>query len=194
MSTDSNAADVFEAVEADPDAILEECDAETPTELVESGGKHEAGLEDEVDDVTAAELFADLEDEIGDSNSNREPDSAETNRTDAVDESDRLADLAFEFVGDADVTVQDDGDVIDATAAELEALTGTDPNSEPATDGDDLADTTAATDSHSSAAGAAPGTLTVTTGTGDRFELVGPAPTTTRVSNDTFGSAGTDVY
>ncbi|WP_226004816.1 hypothetical protein [Natrinema salinisoli] len=171
MSTDSTVTEVFEDVEADPDAILEACGAETPAELVESGGKHEAAP-DEISDATAAELFADLGDEMADSN--------------------RETALETEFVGDADVTVRDDGDAIDATAAELDALTATDPTLDWPTAADDPVETPASTDSVSSD-DASFDTLVLRDGGTDGLELVGD-PTTTRVADDAFGTAGSDAY
>jgi hypothetical protein len=172
MSTDSTVTEVFEDVEADPDAIFEACDAETPAELVESGGKHETAP-DEISDATAGELFADLGDEIGGSNAD--------------------AALEIEFVGDADVVVRDDGDTIDEEAAELDALTATDPPFEWGTDAADPAAPDRSPNSERSGAVASSGTLTIRDGGTDELELVGD-PTTTRVADDAFGDAGADAY
>ncbi|SEQ77964.1 hypothetical protein [Natrinema salaciae] len=153
MSTDSTVTEVFEDVEADPDAILEAWDAETPAELVESGGRHEADAVDEISDVTAAEVFADHGDQDVTNSPPRDGECEETRRTDEGgddrdDASDRVADREFEFVGDAAVAVRDDDRVETASS----------------------------------------GTLTLRDGRTDGLELVGPEPTTTRVTDDTFGS------
>lgn len=62
MSTDSTVTEVFEDVEVDPDAILDACEADTPEAILEGGGEHDAVPDDEIDadDVTAADLFANL--------------------------------------------------------------------------------------------------------------------------------------
>ena len=209
MSTDSTATEVFEDVEPDPDAILEAHGAETPDELIESGGKHDAGSDDAVD-TTAAELFADLADvETADSNPQesadpipQETESDKPSRTDGDgDGADPAADLAFEFVGDSDVTVRDDGAVIDATAAELGALTATDPSPGRATDASPVwaTDSVERTEPTASAspdsAGAADepsGTLTIRDDGTDDLELVGPDPTPTRLADDTFDAVPAD--
>ncbi|MDF9747373.1 hypothetical protein [Natrinema salsiterrestre] len=171
MSTDSTVTEVFEDVEADPDAILEACGAETPAELVESGGKHDPEP-DEISDATAAELFADLGDETTDWS--------------------REAAFESEFAGDADATVRDDGDAIDATAAELDALTATASTPDRATATDDSVESLESTDSDSSD-DASFETLVLRDGGTDELELVGD-PTTTRVADDAFGTAGSDAY
>ncbi|QLK24563.1 hypothetical protein HYG81_10540 [Natrinema zhouii] len=194
MSTDSTAREVFEEIEPDPDAILEACDAQTPTELVESGGKHEP-QSDNVVDTTATELFADLEAiETTDSNS-RDTDPGETGRTTEDDESAMRADLEFEFIGDSDVIVRDDGAVVDATAAELGALTATDSTPVRTTDSDEGVETTASTNADSAdTAVASSSTLTIRDGGTDDLELVGPDPTPTRLTDDAFDSAGIDDW
>ncbi|MFC6766998.1 hypothetical protein [Natrinema soli] len=193
MSTDSTATEVFEEIDPDPDAILEAHDAETPAELVESGGKH-GTQSDDVVDTTATELFADLEDvETADSNA-QETDPGETDRTNEDDDASATrADPEFEFIGDSDVIVRDDGAVVDATAAELGALTGTDSTPVRATGSDEGVETIASTNADSvDTAVASSGTLTVRSGGTDDLQLVGPDPSPTRIADDTFDSAGID--
>ncbi|PGF15971.1 hypothetical protein CP556_07465 [Natrinema sp. CBA1119] len=190
MSTDSTAREVFEEIDPDPDAILEAHDAETPAELVEGGGKHETRSDDVVD-TTATELFADLEAvETADANS-RDTDLGETDRTDEDDDASATrADLEFEFIGDSDVVVRDDGAVVDATAAELDALTATDPTSARATGSDESVETTESANAGSAdTAVASSGTLTIRDGRADDLQLVGPDPTPTRLTDDAFDSA-----
>ncbi|WP_226039858.1 hypothetical protein [Natrinema sp. DC36] len=189
MSTDSTAREVFEEIEPDPDAILEACGAETPAELVESGGKHETQSDDVVD-TTATELFADLEDvETVDSNA-QDADNGVTVQTDGDDESATRADLEFEFIGDSDVIVRDDGAVVDATAAELGALTATDSTPVRAPGSDEGVETTASANGDSAdTAFASSGTLTVRDDGTDDLELVGPDPTPTRLTDDAFDNA-----
>ncbi|WP_226482192.1 hypothetical protein [Natrinema amylolyticum] len=245
MSTDPTATEVFEEVEADPDAILAAFDADSPADLVDAGGDHDPSGDhdprpDDVVDTTATELFADLADvETPESNATdsemADADSriVDSNRTDTTaadsdgtsrfDEADdgapTRADLAFEFIGDSDVTVRDDGDVIDDTAAELGALTASDPaepvsaespgsddptdpvsaESTDLTDSDDRVETAASLDAGSidaigsTDATASSGRLTIRGSDTDDLELVGPEPTPTRISDDTFDSAGVDA-
>jgi hypothetical protein len=146
MSGDASVPDVFEAVEAEPDAILEACDAETPAELVESGGKHDpvpdgdggtlpasSGAGDATD-VTAAELFADLASVADD-----------VSATDATPAAEVIA-------GRPTVTVRSDDEL-----AAAESAGGTAPDS-----------------------------------SADGLEFAGGEPTTTRVPDDAFGSAGSE--
>lgn len=193
MGTDSTAREIFEEIDPDPDAILEANDAETPAELVEGGGRHETQSDDVVD-TTATELFTDLEAvETADANS-RDTDPGETDRTDEDDDASATrAALEFEFIGDSDVIVRDDGAVVDATAAELDALTATDPTSARATGSDERVETTASTNAGSAdTAVASSGTLTIRDGRADDLQLVGPDPTPTRLTDDAFDSPAID--
>lgn len=202
MSTDSTGTEVFEDVDPDPDAVLAEFGMDSPDDLADADGAHDTIPDEEidVDDTTAAELFADLEDIAA---------ADRTENDDDADDGDDVADLEFEFVGDSDVTVRD-GDVIDSTAAELTELTATefapgerhdsgdgaetttsclDDGTESAAtgDGSELATTNDLGDGSDSADSSR--TLTVDAGAADGLELVGPDPTPTRVTNDTFSRA-----
>lgn len=59
MSERTPVQEVFANVEPDPDAILEAADADSPTELVSGGGRHDP-VEDDVDESTVADLFWNL--------------------------------------------------------------------------------------------------------------------------------------
>ncbi|QLG49781.1 hypothetical protein [Natrinema halophilum] len=153
MSTDSNVTEVFETVEADPDAILEAYDVESPAELVESGGDHEATTDPAIDadDETAGTLFASLQAMAVDaaeasagSDGNGRPDSTPTITQSSESDS-----------GSADA----------ARVAEQAVYTASETDDSPA--------------NVMASAPDSDGTLT----------LLGPEPTTTRVSNDAFGLA-----
>lgn len=59
MSSNSTGTDVFEDVDPDPDAVLAEFGVESPDDLLEAGGAHDPVADEmDVDDTTAAELFA----------------------------------------------------------------------------------------------------------------------------------------
>ncbi|APX97640.1 hypothetical protein [Natronorubrum daqingense] len=108
---------------------------------------------------------------------------------------DALEELAFEFVGDSDVIVREEGDAVESTAAELSALTaGKSTAAEDESEHtesrslDDGADAIGSTDGTVSS-----GTHVVDSAAVDGFELVGPDPTPTRVTNDAFGSVEVDA-
>ncbi|MFA9502862.1 hypothetical protein ACERIM_08755 [Natrinema sp. H-ect1] len=202
MSPDSTPTEVFPDVEPDPDAVLAEFGVDSPADL-EGDGAHDPIPDDAaVDDTTAAELFADLQTVTpADADSAADPDPPD--RSDAADGvAGPAAALAFEFVGDPDVVVRDDGDVIDATATELSAVTATgssedasadtDNGSDAASSGGDTASSRRAETIETGDAGGDGGdsnsALTVRAGTD--LELVGPEPTPTRVGNDAFGDTG----
>ncbi|WP_436346305.1 hypothetical protein [Natronorubrum sp. FCH18a] len=193
MSTDSTGTEVFEDVEPDPDAVLAEFDVESPDELEEAGGAHDTIPDDEldVDDTTAAELFAGLADvETADT---RDEQVGETDQA-AADDQPAADDLEFEFVGDSDVTIRDDGDVIESTASELSELVAADSPPDERTDSDDDTGTADCTDVERTAdAAESTGKLTVRSGSADELELVGPDPTPTRVTNDTFSGVEADA-
>ncbi|SIR93049.1 hypothetical protein [Natronorubrum thiooxidans] len=184
MSTEPT--EPFPEIDPDPDAVLAAFDVDSPHDLAAAGGAHEPTRDDRVDadDTTAADLFADLQDvdpepqpvAAADGGDPSPGDDTEVNPTDDTDESttQAAADLEFEFVGDSAVTVRDDGDVIDETAADLRALTTT--ATAAATDADP--DRSAQTDPDTDA-------------TAD-LNLVGPEPTPTRVANERFNSADVD--
>lgn len=167
MSTEPTATEVFEEVEADPDAILEACDAESPEALVESGGDHEATTDPEIDadDETAAALFADLQSTSSDSIATDESTGGDetvgenaTAASDDADESDEILDI-------------DGSDaVVDADAVYVAEPTVTVSSD----DGRDVSMEIAETSDTESA---------------DGPRLVGPEPTPTRVENDAFGGA-----
>lgn len=62
MSTRPTVREVFTDVEADPDAVLEAFDVDSPEELIASGGAHGPTTDEELDatDAVADELFGDL--------------------------------------------------------------------------------------------------------------------------------------
>ncbi|WP_212750758.1 hypothetical protein [Haloterrigena sp. H1] len=63
MSTDPTVTEVFTEIDPDPDAILAAHDADDPDALLASGGEHDPSTDEAVDadDVTAADVFADLQ-------------------------------------------------------------------------------------------------------------------------------------
>lgn len=198
MSRDSTGTEVFEEIDPDPDAVLADCGVDTPEDLVDAGGAHDPVPDAAVDadDTTAAELFADLAGVV-DGDSAGSADESEARRdddgTDQTDGSDPDHDLgAFEFVGDSDVVVRDDGDVIETSAADLSALeaSGTPgPATVPATGIDE----DARGDADRTDTGDSSGSLAVRSGFDDEVELVGPEPTSRRISNDAFSRAEIDV-
>ncbi|ELY35945.1 hypothetical protein [Natronorubrum tibetense] len=194
MTTDSTGTEVFADVEPDPDAVLAEFGVESPDDLEESGGAHDTVPDDQldVDDTTAAELFAglaDVETANSASGTDTEPESADLNEP-APD----THDLGFEFVGDSDVTVRDDGDVIESAAAELGELVAGDSSFEDGTDTDDGLEAADTTDAERTAETADSTTkLTVRSEPADELELVGPEPTPTRVTDDAFGGLEADA-
>lgn len=178
MSTEPT--DSFPEIDPDPDAVLAAFGIDSPHDLAAAGGAHEPTRDDRIDadDTTAADLFADLQDAdpepqpvaTADGSDPDPSDDTDANLTDDTDESTTQAaeDLEFKFVGDADVTVWDDGDVIDETAADLRALT------DPATATD--ADTDGSTH------------MGPDTDATDDATLVGPEPTPTRIANERFNA------
>ena len=194
MSTDSTGTEVFADVEPDPDAVLAEFGVESPDDLEENAGAHDTIPDDQldVDDTTAAELFAglaDVETANSASGTDTEPESADLDEP--VPDVD---DLGFEFVGDSDVTVRDDGDVIESAAAELGELVAGDLSFEDGTDTDDGLEATDATDAERTADTAdSTAKLTVRSEPADELELVGPEPTPTRVTNDAFSGLEADA-
>ncbi|ELY50311.1 hypothetical protein [Natronorubrum bangense] len=176
MSTEPT--DAFPEIDPDPDAVLAAFGIDSPDELAAAGGAHDPTRDDQLDadDTTAADLFANLQDADPEPQPVAAADGGDPSSSDDADESTAQADddLEFEFIGDAAVTVRDDGDVIDETAADLRALTAT--------------ATAAATDAEPDrSAQTGPDTDT----TAD-LDLVGPEPTPTRVANERFNSASAD--
>lgn len=83
MHTDPTVTEVFEEVEPDPDAILGEVSADSPEAVLEGAGDHDPEPDDAVDadDVTAAEVFADLKAvslEVADAETTDEPTAGAT--------------------------------------------------------------------------------------------------------------------
>ncbi|WP_090312333.1 hypothetical protein [Natronorubrum texcoconense] len=194
MSTDSTGTEVFADVEPDPDAVLAEFGVESPDDLEDGGGAHDTIPDDQldVDDTTAAELFADLADEETAERSNGT--DTESEDADSDEPAPDVDDLGFEFVGDSDVVVRDDGDVIESAAAELGDLVAGDSSLENGTDADDGLEATDATDAERTAETAdSTAKLTVRSEPADGLELVGPDPTPTRVTNDAFGGLEADA-
>lgn len=191
MTDDTTVRDVFRTVEPDPDAVLDEFGVESPDDLVAAAEADDSASADdlEIDDSTIAALFDDettapdpLEEGATDRPSAR-ADDGDAPAVDAVD------DVEFEFGGAADVTVRDDGDVIDDSAAELSAFDAADRPAEtaprPSADVDERDDADAAdaarTDPDSR-------TLTLRPNGADELELAGAEPTTVRIPNETFGT------
>ncbi|MBZ6495662.1 hypothetical protein [Natrinema longum] len=208
MSTDPTVTNVFEDVDPDPDAVLAEFGVDSTDDLLEDdAGAHDPIPDDAVDDTTATELFADLA--TVETAESTDPDGATpaSNVTDtdsngmgelneAGGGTPTYADLEFEFVGDADVTVRADGEVIDATAAELGALTATD-SSEPvpvdSSEPDDRVEPLVSPDAGPTHGTASTRTLTIRDERLEALELVGPEPTKERIADDTFGGVGIDT-
>ncbi len=63
MSTEPTVTEVFAEIDPDPDAILAAHDADDPDALLASGGEHDPSTDEAIDadDVTAADVFADLQ-------------------------------------------------------------------------------------------------------------------------------------
>ncbi|MCU4743188.1 hypothetical protein [Natronoglomus mannanivorans] len=118
MSTDSTAREIFEDVDPDPDAVLEAYGAQTPEELVASGGDHEPTIDDELDadDAAADALFGDLsEDSLEGSALEREPATrseagARSSRSESETNVDADAVPTIDWTGDTETTV--DADVV----------------------------------------------------------------------------------
>lgn len=190
MSTEQTGTDAFEDIDPDPDAVLDAFGVESPDDLVADGGAHDTVSDDErdVDDTTAAELFADLEAQAAETPvlEERDPDDGTTDAT--AESSDGESAPEFEefeaaFVGDPSVAGREDEGLVESTAAELNAVAervfGADET--PASDEADaslesgvITEANAPTDAEESTA---------------NLELVGPDPTTTRIDTDVFGRA-----
>lgn len=197
MSPDSTPTEVFADVDPDPDAVLAEFGVDDPDDLGATDGAHDPTPDDAaVDDATAAELFADLQ-RVG--SEDAEPAATETDAPDRAagtdEEADPVDDLAFEFVGDSDIVVRDDGDVIDAAAADLDAVSGPDAPDRPLAGRVDDEPTLSGTalesgDATRSAADAetdGPARRLTVRDDGTELELNGPEPTPTRIDDDAFG-------
>ena len=118
-----------------------------------------------------------------------------TDHADSDEAGDALEELAFEFIGDTNGIVREEGDAVESTAAELSALTaGKSTAAEDESDHteirslDDGADAIGTTETTVSSV-----TRVVDSAAVDGFELVGPDPTPTRVTNDAFGSVEVDA-
>ncbi|WP_339105388.1 sugar ABC transporter substrate-binding protein [Haloterrigena salinisoli] len=193
MSTEQTGTDAFEDIDPDPDAVLDAFGVESPDDLVADGGAHDTVPDDErdVDDTTAAELFADLEAQAAETPvlEERDPDEGTTDAT--AESSDGESAPEFEefeaaFVGDPSVAGREDEGLVESTAAELNAVAervfGSDET--PASDEADaplesgvITEAEAPTDAEESTAD---------------LELVGPDPTTTRIDTDVFGRVNGD--
>lgn len=211
MSPNSTPTEVFADVDPDPDAVLAEFDADSPDDL--GSGVHDPTPADAaVDDTTAAELFADLQAVATADADSSAPGADSPDRPDeGGEDAAPVADLEFEFVGDSDVIVRDDGDVIDSAATDLNAVAADDgPDRTPAesaavaeTTGPDatlesgpVPDPTDDTDATGSTgrvrADSSAETLTVRDG-GTELELAGPDPTPTRIDDAAFGIDAADT-
>ncbi|PCR89074.1 hypothetical protein [Natrinema ejinorense] len=209
MSTDPTVTDVFEGIDPDPDAVLAEFGVDSTDDLLEDdAGAHDPIPDDavDVDDTTATELFADLATVETAEATGTDGETPASNVTDTdsngmggVNEADggtpTCADLEFEFIGDADVTVRADGEVIDATAAELGALTATDSSEPVPADSSEPDDRVESSEPDAGPThGTAPArTLTIRDERLEALELVGPEPTRERIAEDTFGGVGIDT-
>ena len=178
MTSDSAGREVYQDVEPDPDAVLEAHGVDSPEELVAAGGDHAPTTDDAIDadDTTAAELFDHLE-----TVSTEPADPTEERDSTDAGEPDELAaiDVDWSFVGEPERTVRQD-DSVDAEAADVARTRRCSSDETPSTTAQKSPETTdrERTDS------------TLTVRTGDDLELVGPEPTTDRVSNETFGTRG----
>ncbi|ELZ21884.1 hypothetical protein C477_04574 [Haloterrigena salina JCM 13891] len=223
MSTEQTDAEAFDDIDPDPDAVLAEFGVDSPEELVADDGAHDTIPDDaiDVDDTTAAELFADLEDRAAETRALEERDN-DDDVTDAPSESPgeesppEFEEFEAAFVGNPSVTSREDEGLVESTAAELSAVaervfgsdeTAADDETEAPLESELIPEAEAPTDADESTDGnAADGgpvtdarrddsgldrTLTVSRAT-DGMELVGPEPTTTRVESDVFGCAGAD--
>ncbi|QFU82171.1 prolipoprotein diacylglyceryl transferase [Natronorubrum aibiense] len=180
MSTEPT--EPFPEIDPDPEAVLAAFGIDSPHELAAADGIHEPTRDDRIDadDTTAAYLFDNLQElesesqpVAADGGGPSPSDDTDANSSDTGEPTAQAAaDLEFEFVGDAAVTVRDDGAVIDETAADLRALT-------------DTATATDAETERSAHTGPDPDA------TAD-LKLVGPEPTPTRVANERFNSADVD--
>lgn len=223
MSADSPSEEVFTDVDPDPDAVLAEFGVESPDDLADADadGVHDPipDTELDVDDTTAAELFDDLQD-VDAQASSREADASSDHSVDEHTQDDHSDDesaqsdhsdddpvqtdtthpddLEFEFIGDADVTVRDDGEVIESTAADLSALTTSEASPSESTvspagfgpaDSSSFGETVEFADNNDSddiETADSRRTLTVRSSSADGLKLVGPDPTPTRVTNERF--------
>ncbi|MFC3959676.1 hypothetical protein [Halovivax cerinus] len=157
MSEDVSVTEIFEDVEADPDAIIAAYGADSVEDLVEGPGEHDPHpdpvLDGDVD--AAADRLAELADvtlesvDVGDASHDErvEPATVTTDRADGATDGPRYT--ADSVGGGATV------DVLPGDGDSLESFLGLDSPDAPSTD-DDLV-------------------------------LVGPEPTATRVSNESFG-------
>ena len=226
MSAEHTGTEVFEDVDPDPDAVLDEFGVGSPDELADAdadaGGAHDPISDERVDadDTTAAELFADLEAVADGDSRGREPDETAESRpptddgavadrtaAESVPEFDEFEEFEAPLVGEPGVIGREDEGLVEATAAELNAVAErtfdsgetadeepTDESGAASPDDGDAAEpddrTVDWSDGSSTASSSSERTLTVSAGTSDDLELVGPGPTATRVSNDAFGRAG----
>ncbi|QCS40810.1 sugar ABC transporter substrate-binding protein [Natrinema versiforme] len=131
MSTEQPGTDVFEEIDPDPDAVLAEFGVESPDELAAEGGAHDTVPDDriDVDDTTAAELFADLEAQATETRAAELEDRDSDGSTDSTDSTDAPADQIdgaspseFEEFEAAVVAGREDEGLVESTAAELNAV------------------------------------------------------------------------
>lgn len=146
MSTEQPRTDVFEEIDPDPDAVLAEFGVESPDELAADGGAHDPTTDDEisealrasssrtqsdddVDDTTAAELFADLADHATATRApdleDRDSDGATETPADSTDGDTPSEFEVFEaaVVTEPTVAGREDEALVESTAAELDAVT-----------------------------------------------------------------------
>lgn len=151
MSTEQTDAEAFEDIDPDPDAVLDEFGVDSPDELVAAGGAHDTIPDDaiDVDDTTAAELFADLEVQATEARALEGRQSADDAiDTDASDGStDDESPPEFEefeaaFVGDPSVAGREDEGLVESTAAELNAVAERVFRSDEAAADDEVGETT----------------------------------------------------
>ncbi|WP_254766261.1 hypothetical protein [Salinilacihabitans rarus] len=128
MSTDSTAREVLEEVEADPDAVLDAFDADSPADLIEAGGDHDPTTDDEidVDDALADELFADLAEPPA-----PDPEEDESEASTADPAVDRVV------VSDPTVVVDEGGASVDEAVADRDPDRGSRSGDEPTLVGPD---------------------------------------------------------
>ncbi|QSX00635.1 sugar ABC transporter substrate-binding protein [Haloterrigena alkaliphila] len=195
MSTDSTPTEVFEDVDPDPDAVLAEFDVESPEDVADAGGAHDPIPDGHVDadDTTAAELFADLAAQARETQELEEQESDES-AIDAVDDSfDDESPPVFEefeaaFVGEPAVTGREDDELVESTAAELNAVAERVFTSDGTATDDEAGEASHADEADETVDGDEVDAGTTT----DGLTLVGPDPTPTRVDNDAFSRADAD--
>ena len=172
MSDHVPVTEVFADVDPDPDAVIESFGADSLAELLDGPGDHEPTTDDELDDVEAA---AELLGELADATLERE-ETASADRF--ADAGDRPTEIAAVTIGpdggtdSSDANERDEPTDAILSDARVDVLPG---------DGKTIGEFLELDDPHERR-----------TCEHDGLVMVGPEPTTNRVSNETFG-AGVDA-